>query len=81
MFRDSPDTIINNVAEQRRIQGLTQQQLADTVDVSKQTIYMMERDNYFPSLLLAFRVAKALDADITDIFTYKSNQKQKGQFS
>ena len=77
MFRHSSDTITNNVAEQRRVRGLTQRQLADLVDVSKQTIYMMERGNYLPSLLLAFRLAKVLDVNISELFSYVPNQKKE----
>jgi len=49
---------------------MSQTELAKAVGVSKQTIYVMEKNNYTPSLLLAFRIAKFFNVDITDIFTY-----------
>ncbi|MED4210674.1 transcriptional regulator, partial [Priestia megaterium] len=37
---------------------------------SKQTIYVMEKNNYSPSLVLAFRIADFFDVDVNDIFSY-----------
>jgi len=64
------DYIENNVYEYRVLNRMSQTELAKAVGVSKQTIYVMEKNNYTPSLLLAFRIAQFFDVDITDIFTY-----------
>lgn len=48
---------------------VTQQELADEVGVSRQTITTIERDKYDPSLELAFKLAEYFDCYIEDIFT------------
>ena len=48
--------------------GLTQQQLADLVGVSRQTIISIESGRYSPSLELAIKIAAALDVEIKEIF-------------
>ncbi len=52
----------NCIAECRKRMGLTQQQLADAVGVTRQTILALEQGRYNPSLLLAFRVTRAVGA-------------------
>ena len=47
---------------------MTQQQLADEVGVTRQTIIAMEADKYAPSLPLAFRIARAFDLTIEEVF-------------
>ncbi|GHP14595.1 hypothetical protein YK48G_20200 [Lentilactobacillus fungorum] len=64
------DQIINKVYEYRVLSHLSQKELADAVGVSKQTILVMEKGNYSPSLKLAFRIANYFDVPITDIFSY-----------
>jgi putative transcriptional regulator len=49
---------------------MTQQQLADTVGVTRQTIIAIEAGKYAPSLPLAFRIAKAFDVGVEDVFQY-----------
>lgn len=65
------DYIENKVYEHRVLKRLSQKDLADAVGVSKQTIYVMEKNNYSPSLILAFRIADFFNVDVNDIFTYK----------
>lgn len=72
MKNDSTDFIDNKVYEYRVLSRMTQQELADKVGVSKQTIFVMEKGNYVPSLLLAFRISTFFNAEISDIFTYES---------
>lgn len=68
------DSIQNTVYEHRVLRRMSQQALAEAVGVSKQTIYMMERGDYSPSLLLAFRLAEVFDVAITELFTYKEGK-------
>jgi putative transcriptional regulator len=49
---------------------MTQQALADASGVTRQTIIAIESGKYAPSLLLAFRIAEALNAPIADVFHY-----------
>ncbi|HKK42116.1 MAG TPA: helix-turn-helix transcriptional regulator [Bacteroidales bacterium] len=50
---------------------MTQQQLADEVGTSRQTIVAIEKGNYSPSLELAFRIARVFSTSIDNIFSYK----------
>lgn len=63
--------IVNHVYEYRVLKRLTQQQLAEAVGVSKQTIVAMEKGNYSPSLMLAFKLAQFFDVDINKLFSYQ----------
>ena len=53
---------------------MTQQQLADLVGVSRQTIMQLERNRYNPSMLLAYSIAKEFDVSIEDLFDFKEEQ-------
>jgi len=55
--------------------GWTQQELADMVDVSRQTIISLERGRYNPSILLAFRLARLFDVSIEDLFLYSEEEE------
>ena len=48
--------------------GMTQQQLADSVGVTRQTVNAVESNKYSPSLEVAFLIARALGAGIEDVF-------------
>lgn len=61
--------IYNRIALLRTDRGLSRQELADKVDVNYQTIGFIERGDYAPSLELAFKIAAALGAVITDVFS------------
>jgi putative transcriptional regulator len=62
-------TIRNRVKELRDARGWTQQQLADAVDVSRQSINSIERNRYVPSLELALAFARVFGVPTDDIFT------------
>ncbi len=51
----------------------TQQQLADQVSVSRQTIIALEKNKYNPSFILAVKIANALEKPIMDVFDYKED--------
>ncbi len=57
--------------------GLTQQDLADRVDVSRQTIISLENGRYNPSILLAFRLARLFDQPIESIFIYEEENRNE----
>ncbi len=64
------DYVENKVYEHRVLNRMSQKELAEAVGVSKQTIYVMEKNNYSPSLVLAFRIADFFNVDVNDIFSY-----------
>lgn len=49
---------------------MTQQQLADRVGCTRQTIIVLEKERYVPSLALAFGIARVFGARIEDVFEY-----------
>jgi putative transcriptional regulator len=65
-----PD-IITGLKDLRAARGVTQEELAEAVGVSRQTIIAVEKGNYVPSLLLAMRLARFFKARVEDIFTLK----------
>ena len=68
----------NNLRRLRFENGqMTQQQLADKVGVTRQTIIAIEAGKYAPSLPLAFRIARAFNASIEDVFQYDSKAERK----
>lgn len=69
--------ISNQVYEFRVLARLSQQELADAVGVSKQTIYAMEKGSYSPTLALAFKIAQYFDQDINKLFSYTKTEKEK----
>ncbi|RUL54074.1 transcriptional regulator [Lysinibacillus antri] len=50
---------------------LTQKDLADKVSVSRQTIISIEKGNYTPSLLLAYKIAKTFGKPIEEVFIFE----------
>ena len=62
----------NKIAEYRfKNNNMSQQELADLVGVSRQTIIQLEKNRYNPSLLLAYSIAKVFEAIIEDIFIFE----------
>jgi len=65
-------TIQNNIRKLRfEADEMTQQQLADRVRVSRQTIVAIEKGNYSPSLELAFRLAHIFNTPLDQVFIYE----------
>lgn len=60
----------NRIEELRINRGLTQQELGDRVNVSRQTIISLERGRYNPSITLAFRLARQFGITIEELFMY-----------
>ncbi len=54
-------------------QAMTQQQLADEVGVTRQTIVAIEKGNYSPSLEVAFRIARAFDRSLEEVFQFRES--------
>ena len=61
----------NSLRELRQARGgITQQELADRVGITRQTIIAIEGNKYSPSLEVAFMISHALDARLEDVFHY-----------
>ena len=66
----------NNIRKLRFFNNeMTQQQLADKVGVTRQTIIAMEQEKYSPSLELAFRIARVFNVPLDEVFTYDSSDE------
>jgi putative transcriptional regulator len=61
---------LRNLREER---GLTQEELAKALEVTRQTIIAIERGKYDPSLRLAFKLARFFGVRIEDIFIYEGD--------
>jgi putative transcriptional regulator len=64
--------IENDIQELRLSKGLTQQELAEAVGVTRATVVALESGDYNPSLELAFRLSKFFNKKIDDLFRVKS---------
>ena len=72
------DNVKNHLERLRNERGLTQQELADQLEVSRQTIISLEQGRYNPSILLAFRTARFFGLLIEDVFIYEEgNENEK----
>lgn len=58
------------IKELREEKGLTQEQLAEIVDVTRQTILFLEKGKYNPSLRLAWSIAQVFGKPIEDVFSF-----------
>jgi putative transcriptional regulator len=58
------------IKEFREKFGITQETLAEKVDVTRQTILFLEKGKYNPSLRLAYKISRQLNARIEDIFSF-----------
>ena len=61
----------NRLEELRRQRGVTQEELALALEVSRQTIGSLENGRYNPSILLAFKLGRYFGVSIEDIFIYE----------
>lgn len=64
----------NRIKELRAKNDLTQDQLAEQLEVSRQTIISLERERYNPSIILAFKLANIFNCQIEDIFIYEGEK-------
>ncbi|MEX0652083.1 MAG: helix-turn-helix transcriptional regulator [Candidatus Paceibacterota bacterium] len=65
------EIVANQVQEQRSAQGSTQQEVADAVGVSRQTVIAIEKGNYTPSVGLALKLAKYFNSNVETLFFYE----------
>ena len=71
--------LITKVKEMRLHAGMTQQELADSVHVSSRTIISIEKEQYSPSLMLAYRISKVFSVSIEELCCLEENRLQEDQ--
>lgn len=64
----------NRLEEIRKARGVTQEELASSLEVSRQTIGSLENGRYNPSILLAFKIARYFQMTIEEIFIYEEEE-------
>lgn len=62
--------VSNRIRVLREAAGMTQAELAERVNASRQTVIAIEAEKYAPSLELAFRLARCLEAPFEEVFSY-----------
>ena len=65
----------NRLEELRKLHGIRQEELADQLEVSRQTIGSLENGRYNPSIILAFKIAHFFGMSIEEIFIYEEEQE------
>ena len=65
----------NNLEKFRKEKNLSQEELAEILEVSRQTICSLEKGKYNPSILLAFKIARFFNTSIENIFIYGDDEK------
>ena len=76
---ESKLSIQNRLEELRKQRGIRQEELADILEVSRQTIGSLENGRYNPSIILAFKIARYFGMSIEEIFIYeeeRNNEKE-----
>lgn len=61
----------NRLEELRHNRGMTQEELAEALEVSRQTVCSLEKGRYNPSILLAFKIARLFHTTIEEVFLYE----------
>ena len=77
MSRNSEEPVFNQIEQVRSSLGLSRQELADLVGVHYQTIGYLERGEYSPSLVLALRISKALNKEVSKLFSLTELKKKE----
>ena len=67
----------NRLEEIRRQKGIKQEELAEAMKVSRQTISSLENGRYNPSVILAIKLARYFEMKVEDIFIYEEEQDER----
>ncbi|WP_154826353.1 helix-turn-helix transcriptional regulator [Clostridium butyricum] len=71
----------NKLKEYRLKEKMTQQELADLVNVSSRTIISLEKEKYNPSIMLSYRLALIFDTTVEELFCLKENKElEEGKY-
>ena len=69
------DDLKNKLEELRKVRGIKQEELAEVLEVSRQTIGSLENGRYNPSILLAFKISRFFELPIEEVFIYEEDEK------
>lgn len=69
--------LMNHIKQHRARCDLTQKELADAVGVSRQTIHFVEKGQYVPSTLLAFKIARRLGMKVDELFEIQEDEQNE----
>ncbi len=64
----------NKIKVYRAMKDLTQEELAQKVGITRQTIISVEKGKYSPSLDLAFKIARVFETNIEEVFIYENKK-------
>lgn len=67
----------NRLEEIRKEKGTTQEELANALEVSRQTVGSLENGRYNPSIMLAFKIARFFNLSIEEVFIYEEDKNEK----
>lgn len=69
ILTDMKETVHNSIAKMRKAKNVTQEEMAQAVGVTRQTIIAIEKGNYTPSVLLALKLAVYFKVSVDDLFS------------
>ena len=69
----------NHLEKIRKERGIKQEDLANALEVSRQTLGSLENGRYNPSIILAFKIARYFNMSIEEIFIYEEENKWRSQ--
>ena len=71
--------LLNRLKEYRSSKGINQTELGKLARVSRQTISLIERGDYSPSVTLALKIARIFQVSVEDIFMYEEDEDETGE--
>lgn len=71
--------LLNRLKEYRSSKGINQTELGKLAGVSRQTISLIERGAYSPSVTLALKIARIFQVSVEDIFMYEEDEDETGE--
>lgn len=71
--------LLNRLKEYRSSKGINQSELGKLAGVSRQTISLIERGDYSPSVTLALKIARIFQVSVEDIFMYEEDEDETGE--
>lgn len=71
--------LLNRLKEYRSSKGINQTELGKLAGVSRQTLSLIERGDYSPSVTLALKIARIFQVSVEDIFMYEEDEDETGE--